>query len=193
MQKIILASASPRRSEIFRNLGIPFEVVPSQTCEDTQITAPDMLVRELAKRKADEVFSRTGGIVVAADTVVALDGKVFGKPVDENDACRMLSSLSGRTHEVYTGICVKNQEKTVSRTQKTLVKFRALSYDEIKRYVATGEPLDKAGSYGISGRGALLVEKVDGDFWNVVGFPIALFGTIMREEFAIEIMTADNA
>ena len=188
LKKLILASASPRRKAIFTDLGLDFTIVPSNARESTSEHDPAKAVLELSRGKAENVFARTGGTVVSADTVVVLDGKIMGKPKDASDAVSMLHALSGRTHEVYTGICVKDEEKTVSRACCTVVKFRSLSDDEIERYVLTGEPLDKAGAYGISGLGALLIEGIEGDFWNVVGFPIAAFGEVMRKEFGIEIM-----
>ncbi|MBR2743084.1 MAG: septum formation inhibitor Maf [Clostridia bacterium] len=186
--KLILASASPRRKAIFTDLGLDFEIVPSNADENTSEREPSRAVMALSRQKAENVFSRTGKTVVSADTIVVLDGQIMGKPKDEADARRMLRALSGRAHEVYTGICVKNAEKTVSRACRTTVRFRELSDTEIERYVRTGEPLDKAGAYGISGLGALLISGVEGDFWNVVGFPIATFGEVMREEFGMEIM-----
>jgi len=186
--KYVLASASPRRTQIFTELGLDFTVVPSNAEENTDKVLPDKVVQALAKLKAEEVFSRTGGVVVSADTVVVLDGKIMGKPKDEKDAERMLESLSGRAHEVYTGVCVMTDAKTVTKACCTKVRFRKLSDVEISRYIATKEPLDKAGAYGISGLGALFVEGIEGDFWNVVGFPISAFGEIMRNEFDEEIM-----
>ena len=188
MEKLILASASPRRTEIFNDLGLLYSVVPSNAQECTDETDPPRVVEALAKIKAENVYERTGGIVVSADTVVVLDGNIMGKPKDTENAKAMLASLSGRWHEVYTGICVKSKDKTVSRSCMTKVRFRQLSKDEIEKYVNTKEPMDKAGAYGISGLGALLVEGIEGDFWNVVGFPISTFGEIMRKEFSIEIM-----
>ena len=188
MEKLILASASPRRREIFKDLGLDFTVVPSNADEKTDEHEPARVVEALSRGKAEDVFARTGGTVVSADTVVVLDGRIMGKPEDAADAVRMLRALSGRAHEVYTGLCVKNEEKTVSRACRTVVRFRSLSDEEIERYVATGEPLDKAGAYGISGLGALLIEGIEGDFWNVVGFPVAAFGEVMRKEFGTEIM-----
>ncbi len=188
MEKLILASASPRRREIFKDLGLDFTVVPSNADEKTDEHEPARVVEALSRGKAEDVFARTGGTVVSADTVVVLDGRIMGKPEDAADAARMLRALSGRAHEVYTGLCVKNKEKTVSRACRTAVRFRHLSDEEIERYVATGEPLDKAGAYGISGLGALLIEGIEGDFWNVVGFPVAAFGEVMRKEFGTEIM-----
>ena len=188
MDNLILASASPRRIEIFKDLGLSFSVMPSDIEEKTNETQPERVVETLARQKAENVYKKTGGIVVSADTVVVLDGKIIGKPKDKKNAEDMLSALSGRDHEVYSGICIKTSSKTVTRACRTKVRFRRLSSDEIERYVNTGEPMDKAGAYGISGLGALLVEGIEGDFWNVVGFPISVFGEIMRNEFSIEIM-----
>lgn len=193
MEKLILASASPRRTEIFKDLGLSFCVVPSCADEDTDEKEPPRVVESLALLKAENVYGRTGGTVVAADTIVVLDGNIMGKPKNSSDAKKMLKLLSGREHEVYSGICVKNRDKTVTRACCTKVRFRKLSEDEINRYISTGEPLDKAGAYGISGLGALLVEGIEGDFWNVVGFPISVFGEIMRNDFSVEIMPPKSA
>ena len=173
--KIILASASPRRKELLTLAGIEYEVVVSQ-CEENlpaDIT-PDKAVEELARQKAEDVFSRhDDAMIIAADTVVALGNTILGKPKDEEDAFNMLSSLSGKCHTVYTGVCIKTKCKTDIFHVATQVEFYELSDKEIKDYIATGEPMDKAGAYGIQGKGFVLVKGIQGDYFNVVGLPLA--------------------
>ena len=173
---IILASQSPRRRELLAQMGVPqFEVVPAL---GEEIASPGLssaqLVEVLSRQKAEEVAVQAGpdDVVIAADTVVAVDGAVLGKPRDPADAARMLSLLSGRAHTVYTGVTVRRG--TFSRTahEATQVRFRPLTQSEISAYIATGEPMDKAGAYGVQGKGALLVERLDGDFFNVMGLPV---------------------
>lgn len=177
---LILASKSPRRSELLTLAGVEFitdsangeEILP---CD----ISPSDAVMLLAKQKADEVFSRhPDDIVLAADTVVAADGKILGKPVDEHNASEMLSSLSGKCHSVFTGVCIKSKNMNKLFFEHTLVEFYTLSDNEIKAYIACGEPFDKAGAYGIQGKGGLFVKRIDGDYYNVVGLPI---GRVVRE------------
>lgn len=173
---IILASQSPRRRELLAQMGVPqFEVVPALGEEIASPgLSPAQLVEVLSRQKAEEVAVQAGpdDVVIAADTVVAVDGAVLGKPRDPADAARMLSLLSGRAHTVYTGVTVRRG--TFSRTahEATQVRFRPLTQSEISAYIATGEPMDKAGAYGVQGKGALLVERLDGDFFNVMGLPV---------------------
>lgn len=173
--KIILASASPRRRELLTLAGIEYEVIPSE-CEEIlpdEIT-PDSAVMELARQKAEDVFNRHSDcMIIAADTVVALGNTILGKPKDEEDAFNMLSSLSGKIHTVYTGVCIRTQQKTELFYSATDVEFYPLTEKEIKDYIATGEPMDKAGAYGIQGKGSLLVKGIHGDYFNVVGLPLA--------------------
>lgn len=180
---IILASKSPRRQELLRRMGIEdFSVMESHVSEELEETLPpEQVVRRLAARKADAVFSkvRPGDIVIAADTIVTLEGTVLGKPKDNLDAFQMLSLLSGVRHQVYTGLAVYQDEKRIVEHECTSVYFRELSGKEIEGYLATGEPMDKAGAYGIQGRGSLLVERIDGDYFNVVGLPICRLGRIL--------------
>lgn len=173
--KIILASASPRRKELLTLAGIEYEVVVSQ-CEETlpDGITPDKAVEELARQKAEDVFCRhDDAMIIAADTVVALGNTILGKPKDEDDAFNMLSSLSGRRHTVYTGVCIKTKDKTDIFYVATDVEFYELSEKEIKDYIATGEPMDKAGAYGIQGKGFVLVKGIHGDYFNVVGLPLS--------------------
>ncbi|MCL2446309.1 MAG: Maf family protein [Oscillospiraceae bacterium] len=173
--QIILASASPRRHELLAAAGIAF-TVHAPDIDETLDPAwtPEHAARELACQKAEAVAALyPDACVIAADTIVVIDGEILGKPVDEADAVRMLHLLSGREHTVFTGVCMQRGEHKTVFAQQTQVQFYALSDDEITRYVATGEPMDKAGAYGIQGRGAVLVQGIVGDFYNVMGLPIA--------------------
>ncbi len=173
--KIILASASPRRKELLTLAGIEYEVVVSQ-CEEIlpDGITPDKAVEELARQKAEDVFARNkDAMIIAADTVVALGNTILGKPKDEDDAFSMLSSLSGKRHTVFTGVCIKTKDKTDIFHVATEVEFYKLSEKEIKDYIATKEPMDKAGAYGIQGKGFVLVKGIHGDYFNVVGLPLA--------------------
>lgn len=176
-KKIILASASPRRREILAQAGFEFEVKTSDVTEVIDpALKPGELVMSLAFQKAQAVASLDAdSVVIGADTVVVLDGKVLGKPRSEEDARQMLRHLSGRMHEVYTGVCLIFQEKTHSFFESTRVNFCELSDEQIAAYVATKEPMDKAGAYGIQGKGCILVEGIEGDYFNVVGFPASRF------------------
>ena len=170
MKHIILASASPRRKEILELADLKFDVMPSDAQEITTKTAPNEVVMELASIKAKDIYKKSEkqSMVVGADTVVAYQGQILGKPADEADAKRMLTMLSGQTHEVYTGVCVIEDGKTK-------VTFYEISDEQIDRYIKTGEPMDKAGSYGIQGKAAVFIKGIEGDYYNVVGFPIARF------------------
>lgn len=183
MEKIILASASPRRRELLTTVGCEFEIVVSDADETLEegITPADA-VETLARRKCAAVSTlKPDRVVLAADTLVAIDGNVLGKPAAPDEAKAMLRSLSGREHTVYTGVAVRRGDKEVFSHEETHVKFRELSDEEIDRYVATGEPMDKAGAYGIQERGALLVEGIRGDYPNVVGLPLVLSARLLSE------------
>lgn len=171
--EVILASASPRRREILKNAGIDFRVVAADIDESTEKTAPHEVVLDISKRKAEAVAKKTDGIVIAADTVVALDGEILGKPKDDEDAFRMLRALSGREHEVYTGVCVIRGDRCDSFYEKTKVFFRDMTDDIIKAYIETGEPRDKAGAYAIQGKCAAYITRIEGDYLNVVGLPLS--------------------
>ena len=193
-KKIILASGSPRRREILENIGLDFSVSVSNADESTvspQGIPVGIYVQELAmlKAAASAKTAERGALVIGADTVVSLDGKILTKPTDENDAFEMLTALSGKTHEVYTGICVTDTSdmKSVCRSACTKVTFSPLTEKIVRAYIQTGEPSDKAGAYGIQGKGALLVEKIDGDYFNVVGLPVKLLSEILRDEFDFEV------
>jgi septum formation protein len=177
---IVLASRSPRRIHLLRQIGISFSVQESGVDESVPDgTLPSDIVRMLSLEKAKKVAERIGaGIVIGADTIVVLAGKVLGKPISEGDAARMLRLLSGRTHTVYTGFALVDAETGKSRVdfEKTEVTFRPLAEREIERYVKSGSPMDKAGAYGIQDDyGAVFVEKINGCFYTVVGFPLSKF------------------
>ena len=180
---IILASQSPRRRELLRQMGITdFEIRPAVGAEliDPALT-PIQIVEMLSRQKAEEVAASAGAedIVIAADTVVSVDGRVLGKPRTEKDAFRMLSSLSGRSHTVYTGVTVRRGNEASTHYEATKVQFRKLTEHEISCYIATGEPMDKAGAYGIQGFGGMLVSGIEGDYSNVVGLPVCLLGQML--------------
>lgn len=188
--RIILASNSPRRKELLGQMGIQEFKVSAPNVDESvaEGLSPARIVEELSQRKA-RAAKKAGpkDIVIAADTVVALDGSVLGKPRSGEDAFAMLSALSGREHHVYTGVTVHQGERAVTEHEETAVRFRALSPDEIRGYIATGEPMDKAGAYGIQGRGALLVSGIQGDYSNVVGLPVFRLGRILAE-FGIDLL-----
>ena len=175
MSKIILASASPRRKELMELAGYDFEVICADIVEVVPEEAmPQEVVMSLALQKAQAVAAEhKEAVVIGSDTVVALDGKILGKPHSEQEACEMLRSLSGRTHKVFTGVAIVCGGKVKNFFDETDVEFYSLGDDEIKKYVATGEPTDKAGAYGIQGKGSVLVKRINGDFFSVMGLPIA--------------------
>ena len=182
---IILASNSPRRKELLRQIGAVFSSDPADVDESILPgEAPEQYALRVAREKADVAARRAGaGVVVAADTIVVLDGAILGKPVDAADAERMLGLLSGRAHSVVTGLVVMDAAtgRTLSRTADTRVWFRNLSPEEIRSYAASGEPLDKAGAYGIQEKGALFVLKIDGCYFNVVGLPLSLLAEMLAD------------
>lgn len=180
--RLILASQSPRRKELLGLLNLPFTVRVADIDEtmDPSLSVADA-VAQLSRRKAEAVPREADDIVIAADTVVVLGGTVLGKPKDAVDAIRMLSLLSGRKHQVMTGLTVLQGEKAVSHTEITDIYFRELTRQEIRGYVATGDPMDKAGAYGIQNGAALFVEKIHGDYFNVVGLPVCRLGLILKE------------
>ena len=191
MSQIILASQSPRRKELLEQIGLEFEICPAKGEEIITKAIPEEVVMELSKQKAEEVAAMVSSysethreittpsdiLVIGADTVVAYDGKILGKPKDEADAKAMLTMLSGNTHSVFTGVTLVLIDKSgrageLVFYEKTDVKMHEMTEAEIDRYIATGEPMDKAGSYGIQGKCAIYIEKIDGDYNNVVGLPI---------------------
>ncbi len=183
LRSVILASASPRRLELLTSLRLEVEVRPSGYPEPDEPTAPPLeLAIAHARNKALHVDADAGSLLVAADTVVDLDGTALNKPVDAADAARMLRSLSGREHQVHTAFALRlpGKDAIVEEHATTRVRFYALTDVEIADYVATGEPMDKAGAYGIQGRAAALVESIAGDFYTVMGFPLARFVRTLR-------------
>ena len=180
---VILASQSPRRRQLLGQMGFTdFKICPAR---GEEVAAPGLtpaqLVEALSSQKAAEVAAAAEGdaLIIAADTVVAVDDRVLGKPHSEEEAAEMLLSLSGREHTVYTGVTLRRGSQIVTRHEATQVRFRSLTREEIDAYVATGEPMDKAGAYGIQERGALLVEGIRGDYFNVVGLPVCLVGQLL--------------
>ena len=175
MTPIILASKSPRRAELMQQIGLPFTVCPADADESvTPELSPAEAVAEISKRKALAVrkMRDAGDVIFACDTVVALDHRIFGKPHTAEEAEAMLHLLSGRTHSVFSGLTVCCGTAVTSAVECTDVTFRTLSDAEITAYVKSGEPMDKAGAYGIQGLGAVLVERIAGDYFNVVGLPL---------------------
>lgn len=191
MKDIILASGSPRRREILSNMGLDFDVFISDADEDSVSTegiTAGIYVQELAILKASAAARSIGKadkLIISADTVVVSEGEILGKPKDEEDAVRMLRALSGKCHSVFTGVCVMRASDafSVCAAVETKVYFKELSEEKIRAYVATKEPMDKAGAYGIQGKGALLIEKIDGDYLNVVGLPVARLFEILEKDF----------
>lgn len=174
---LLLASTSPRRRFLLREAGIAFDAVaPRDVAEDVPPGEPaeELVVRHALAKARSVAGANRGRLVLGADTVVVLDERVFGKPAEEEEARAMLAQLAGRTHTVYTGLALVDgpSGRELAEAEATAVTMRPLGDEEIKYYVATGEPLDKAGAYAVQGRGALLVERVDGDYFNVVGLPL---------------------
>nr|WP_295971818.1 Maf family protein [uncultured Bacillus sp.] len=175
MQNLILASSSPRRKELLENLHLSFQTVSSDADESyPSYWEPAQIVTELSLRKAKAVSTKyPGSFVIGSDTVVAIDNHVLGKPRDRREAFSMLKNLSGKTHSVFTGVAIVSPDYETVFFERTDVVFWELTDEEIKRYIATGEPFDKAGAYGIQGFGSLLVKKIAGDYFAVVGLPLA--------------------
>lgn len=190
MNKIVLASASPRRKELLSLITKDFEICPDNSPEEARGKTVGETVCALAEQKCFNVSDKfdENRIIIGADTVVALGEKILGKPKDEKDAKNMLKLLSGKCHSVYTGVCVmqKSINKAVVFFEKTDVYFYDLNDSEINAYVATGEPADKAGAYGIQQKGGLFVKKVDGDYNSVVGLPVAKLYRVLKNDFGFE-------
>ena len=182
---IILASASPRRKEILQKVNINFEIIVSDADENLNEQNPEKFVVEIAKRKAMAI-DKKDKIIVAADTAVAIDNKILGKPKDEKDAFEMLSLLQGKKHSVYTGVCVRKNEEIITFCEKSDVFFKKLEDIEISNYIATKEPFGKAGAYAIQGFGALLIEKIEGDYENIVGLPVSRLYDVLKKDFKFE-------
>ena len=185
MAHIVLASASPRRQELLRRMGITeFDIRVPET-EETfpEGLSPRQIVEYISREKADGAakLCTAEEIVITADTMVFLDDQRLGKPADEADALRMLTALQGRRHTVRTGVTVRQGDRAVTESEETEVLFRPASEKELLAYIATGEPMDKAGSYGVQGKGALLVEKLNGDFFNVMGLPVLRLSRMLAQ------------
>lgn len=188
--RLVLASGSPRRAAILDQLGIPHVIRAPRLDECVPPgELPAVAARRLAVEKASAVAAAPGETVLAADTVVALGDEVLGKPADVAEAETMIARLAGREHQVFTGLALRRDGRVVSGVERTRVRFRSLAPREPAEYVATGEALDKAGAYGIQGRGAALVERIEGDYFNVVGLPVRLLLSLfdrqgLRYDFA---------
>ncbi len=189
MKTIILGSASPRRRELLAQIGVDFTVRVSGKEEIYHSTVPEEIVKELALMKAENVAEELRAdrdmIVLGADTIVVLDDAILGKPKDEEEAFRMIHSLQGRTHEVYTGVAVldfgkEGKKSVVNHAVGTKVFVHAMSDEEIRGYIATGEPMDKAGGYGIQGRFAPYIDRIEGDYYNVVGLPVSYVYQVLK-------------
>lgn len=185
---IILASGSPRRRVLLKQLGLDFNVHVSDVDESfSPEDPPEHIVQELAQKKADVIAPRfRDALTIAADTIVVLNGNVLGKPTNRQHAIDMLKALSGKQHAVYTGIALHHPEsdRRITAYAETKVTFASMTTQEIESYVATGSPMDKAGSYGIQDdQGALYVSSIDGDYYNVVGLPLHTFYTVLKESF----------
>lgn len=192
MAKIVLASGSPRRQELLQRIGITdFDIRVPQT-EETYPAglSPRQTVEYISREKSDAAAAlcTPEEIIITADTMVFLDDQRLGKPVDEADALRMLTALQGRRHTVRTGVTLRQGDKSLTQSEATDVCFRSASESELLAYIATGEPMDKAGAYGVQGKGALLVERLEGDFFNVMGLPVLRLSR-MLEYFGISLLS----
>ena len=187
-KEIILASASPRRRELLGMFDVPFTVIPAVGEEKSEAgLTPGETVEALAKAKAAEVAAQhESAIVIGSDTVVERDGELLGKPKSEAEAFRMLRSLSGRSHRVWSGVCVM-EAGCLTAHEVTAVHFRELSDEEIYAYIRSGEPMDKAGAYGCQGRASLFIDRLEGDFFNVMGLPLCRLG-LMLKELGVELL-----
>lgn len=187
--QIVLASASPRRQELLRQIGLTFEVIPSHVNEEVATPmAPGRLVEHLAQIKAAEVAARVpGALVLGADTIVVVDGNVLNKPRDRAEAIAMLQSLSGRSHQVMTGVALIQGQKRLVGHEETAVHFAPLTQSQIERYVDSGEPMDKAGAYGIQGRASAMIRGIEGDYFTVVGLPLHRTVTMLAQ-FGVNVL-----
>lgn len=183
MAKIVLASASPRRQELLQRIGITDFTVRVPQVEESYDPAmtPEEIVCHISRQKSLALKSADDEIMITADTMVFLDQQRLGKPADEEDALRMLTALQGRHHTVCTGVTVRQGQKIVTQAERTHVYFRKAATAELQAYIRSGEPMDKAGAYGIQGQGALLVERIDGDYFNVVGLPVVLLSRLLAQ------------
>ncbi|MBQ7566525.1 MAG: septum formation inhibitor Maf [Oscillospiraceae bacterium] len=184
---LILASQSPRRRELLGRIGLEFTVRAADIDETMdENDPPEVAVARISAKKAAAVEADESDVVLAADTIVVLDGAVLGKPKDAADAARMLRMLAGRTHRVMTGVTVRRGDKYETRVETTDVTFRPLREKEIAAYVATGEPMDKAGAYGVQGKASIFVSGLRGDYFNVMGLPLCLTAELLRT-FGVEV------
>lgn len=193
MKQLILASQSPRRRELMETLRYPFLTIPAVGEEVIDPTlSPSDLVQKLAQQKAEEISkAQPTAVVIGADTLVVLGKEIFGKPKTQEEAWSMLGKLQGTMHQVYTGVCVCEAGKLHSFYSCTQVSVRSLSEAEVKNYVAQGESMDKAGAYGIQGKGAWLIDRVEGDYFNVVGLPLCQLGQVL-ESFGIPLFGSEG-
>ncbi|MBQ4040228.1 MAG: septum formation inhibitor Maf [Oscillospiraceae bacterium] len=180
---IVLASASPRRRELLEMMGLKFEILPAKDELDAEGLSPAEAVAKIALGKAMSVakLRDKDDLVIAADTLVCLDGELLGKPKDEDEAFEMLKKLSGNEHQVYTGIAVSQGAKHASGAEMTKVRFCKMSDEDIRNYIATFEPMDKAGAYGIQGKGAVFIEGIEGDYFNVMGLPLHKLSLMLKD------------
>ena len=177
----LLASSSPRRRQLLAQLGLTFTIRAADIDETMDPDRrPSEEVGRISAQKAAAVAAEPETIVIAADTIVCMDGRILGKPKTEDEAFAMLKNLAGRSHEVLTGLTVRQGGRSVTQVERTRVQFRPCRDEELRAYIATGEPMDKAGAYGIQGKGALLVQGIRGDYYNVVGLPVARVARILR-------------
>ncbi len=182
--KIVLASKSPRRKELLGLLDLEFQIITADIDETMDSALP--VTDEVARISYQKAFAVASGlfddaVIISADTIVELDGILMGKPKDKTDAARMLKSLSGRSHNVHTAVTVLTKEKSISKTVTTTVHFRKLTDKEISDYINTGDPMDKAGAYGIQGRASKFVSGIEGDYFNVVGLPVCTLSLMLKE------------
>ena len=189
MARIILASGSPRRQELLQRMGLrEFEIsVPDVEEWYPPELVPEDIVAYISREKSQAVQASADAIVITADTMVFLDDQRLGKPQDEADALRMLTALQGRRHTVCTGVTVRQGDRVLTESEATGVIFRPAEESELRAYIATGEPMDKAGSYGVQGKGALLVERLEGDFFNVMGLPVLRLSRMLAQ-FGIKLL-----
>ena len=191
MTQIVLASASPRRKELLERIGITEFIVRVPEVEESfpENLTPPQIVEYISREKAEAAAALCDpdDIVITADTMVFLDHARLGKPRDESHALEMLTALQGRRHTVCTGVTVRQGERSVTESESTGVFFRPAAESELRNYIATGEPMDKAGAYGVQGRGALLVERLEGDFFNVMGLPVLRLSRIL-EQFGVSLL-----
>jgi septum formation protein len=196
MSRIILASQSPRRKQLLSQIGIKdFEILVPEADETFDpALPPEEIVASICRKKGEAARALAGdpeAVIISADTMVFLEGLRLGKPRDQVDAFTMLSALSGRTHQVRTGVTVSRGERMETRTETTSVAFRPLNQDEIWGYIRTGEPFDKAGGYGVQGKAALFVRKIEGDYFNVMGLPLFLLGGMLAD-FGVNLFSEEE-